>query len=52
MRLFSTGIGGLVNDLVAPEAVLKLSQAASVVLGHRRVSPERVSVGKRPVGRV
>lgn len=49
-RLFGTdGVRGVANELLTAEVALKLSQAAAVVLGHRRVSPERAAAGYRPV---
>ena len=44
-RLFGTdGVRGLANGLITAEVALGLSQAAAVVLGHRRVQD-----GRRPV---
>ncbi|GGE69953.1 phosphoglucosamine mutase [Nesterenkonia cremea] len=49
-RLFGTdGVRGVANELLTAEVALKLSQAAAVVLGHRRISSERAAQGKRPV---
>ncbi len=49
-RLFGTdGVRGVANELLTAEVALKLSQAAAVVLGHRRISPERAAEGRRPV---
>ncbi|WP_261624132.1 phosphoglucosamine mutase [Nesterenkonia marinintestina] len=44
-RLFGTdGVRGVANGLITAELALSLSQAAAVVLGHRRAEP-----GRRPV---
>ena len=49
-RLFGTdGVRGVANELLTAEVALKLSQAAAVVLGHRRISSDRAAEGRRPV---